>query len=212
MFKSGSKHKRFGRPQLPCGRLMIEIHKNVSKEVFDRIIRSLPTAPPDGYIHAIDFPGYLVNREGKIWSVFKGDNMACSARCGSGGERYAIAMMDHASGKRRAVTVQSVVMLAYVGPRPSTEMDILHRNGDSLDNRLENLRYGTKVENMADKDIHGTMPRGERSPNAKLTDDSVRRISALHDEGMSDRKIAEMFGVSKTAIWQVRNGRTWTHI
>ena len=29
--------------------------------------------------------------------------------------------------------------------------------------RLENLAWGTKVENEADKELHGTVPRGDRN-------------------------------------------------
>jgi hypothetical protein len=53
------------------------------------------------------------------------------------------------------VKVHHLVLMAFVGPRPDG-MEGLHGNGDELDNRLENLRWGTKSENMRDQVRHGT--------------------------------------------------------
>lgn len=43
--------------------------------------------------------------------------------------------------------VHVLVLLAFVGPRPSG-CETLHLNHDASDNRLANLRYGTHSENM----------------------------------------------------------------
>lgn len=51
--------------------------------------------------------------------------------------------------------VYRLVMLAFVGPLPDG-MQTRHLNGNALDSRLVNLKYGTAVENAADKVLHGT--------------------------------------------------------
>lgn len=53
-------------------------------------------------------------------------------------------------------TIHSLVMETFVGPRPEG-MQVRHLNGNPLDNRLENLQYGTAAENQHDKFAHGTM-------------------------------------------------------
>lgn len=53
--------------------------------------------------------------------------------------------------------VHSLVMEAFIGPRPEG-MEVCHNNGVAEDNRLKNLRYGTKSENAYDKVRHGTHP------------------------------------------------------
>ena len=55
----------------------------------------------------------------------------------------------------RPVTVHSLVTLAFLGPRPEGQ-EVRHLNGQRHDNRLENLEYGTKDENMQDMVEHGT--------------------------------------------------------
>lgn len=53
------------------------------------------------------------------------------------------------------VSVQHLVMRAFVGPRPAG-LVIRHLDGDPTNNRVENLRYGTYSENAYDKRRHGT--------------------------------------------------------
>jgi hypothetical protein len=48
------------------------------------------------------------------------------------------------------VAAHRAVLLAFVGPRPEG-METRHLNGDKLDNRLENLAYGTAQENALDR-------------------------------------------------------------
>lgn len=52
-----------------------------------------------------------------------------------------------ALGKGNSKLVHALVLLAFVGPRPDG-FDILHMNHVPTDNRLSNLRYGTRSENM----------------------------------------------------------------
>jgi hypothetical protein len=48
----------------------------------------------------------------------------------------------------------ALVMAAFVGPRPEG-MDTRHLDGNPANNRLTNLAYGTRAENMRDKRRHG---------------------------------------------------------
>lgn len=54
--------------------------------------------------------------------------------------------------------------------------------------------------------------RGSGLPGAKLDEGKVKIVRQLFAEGFGDRRIAKRFRVSKTAIRQVRIGRTWTHV
>jgi hypothetical protein len=59
-------------------------------------------------------------------------------------------------------------MLTFVGAPPDG-MEVLHNNGDPTDNRLENLRYGTRTENILDVYRQGKVWR-------KLSVDDVQAI------------------------------------
>jgi hypothetical protein len=59
------------------------------------------------------------------------------------------------NGKARHHTVHSLVLEAFIGPRPAN-FDACHNNGDGSDNRLVNLRWDTKSANTLDTVKHGT--------------------------------------------------------
>lgn len=61
-------------------------------------------------------------------------------------------------GRERTHTVHSLMMLAFVGPRPDGQ-EVLHGDDDKDNNTLENLRYGTKPENMQDAIKNGRNPQ-----------------------------------------------------
>ena len=53
------------------------------------------------------------------------------------------------NGKLKQSRLHRLVLLAFVGPCPEG-MECLHGPGGKFDNRLSNLRWGTKSENMQD--------------------------------------------------------------
>lgn len=109
-------------------------------------------------------------------------------------------------------SVHVLVCEAFHGPRPDG-MVARHRNGNKLDNRPENVVWGTPAENYEDRDAHGATARGERQHLAKLTDEKVVEIRRLLvAEEQSLEKIGERFGVTGAAISAIAHRKTWTHV
>lgn len=54
--------------------------------------------------------------------------------------------------------------------------------------------------------------RGEAQHNSKLTEANVRKIRALHDNGMPKLEIAAMFGVSRRNVSAIVNRQSWRHV
>lgn len=65
--------------------------------------------------------------------------------------------------RRRQFFVHNLVLLAFVGPRPDGMPETRHLDGDPTNNYLENLRYGTSVENSDDQRMHGTHRNGRKT-------------------------------------------------
>ena len=65
-------------------------------------------------------------------------------------------------GKAKTWFVQVLVLLAFVGPK-NAKLQSRHLNGDPADNRLSNLRYGTKSQNLQDQIMHGTHPKASNT-------------------------------------------------
>ena len=54
--------------------------------------------------------------------------------------------------------------------------------------------------------------RGEQCHNAKLTEDDVRLMRALHEEGLNNREISEKFETNRKTVWEITSYRNWRHI
>jgi hypothetical protein len=104
--------------------------------------------------------------------------------------------------------IHRLVLLAFVGPCPEG-MECRHLDGDHLHNHLNNLKWGTRTENMSDKRVHGTQPEGETCHKAKLSEEDVRQIRASK---ATTRALGEHYGVSQVAIVFIKNRKTWKHV
>ena len=112
-------------------------------------------------------------------------------------------------GFRRSV--HTLVLEAFVGSRPSG-LVCRHLDGNPRNNHVSNLRWGTRRENDADSARHGTKPRGEVHHSSKLTEDSVKELRALYNDGTTTRHLAVRFGISPPAAWAAATGKTWKHV
>ena len=116
------------------------------------------------------------------------------------------------NGRGVQAQIHRLVAHAFIGPLP-TGMETLHGLGGQQDNRIANLRYGTRAENVADMVRAGTQSRGSARPLAKLTEDSVRQCRERYAAGgVTVRALALEFEVSRAAMRHALSGETWRHV
>lgn len=109
------------------------------------------------------------------------------------------------AGLSRRFKVCRLICEAFHGSPPGGA-HAAHANGDSLDDRAENLSWKTPKENSADKRAHGTHQAGEKHPRARLTSEQVE---AIRKSPLSSRAAATRFGVNQSQIVRIRNGSRW---
>lgn len=75
--------------------------------------------------------------------------------------------------------VHQLVLSAFAGQQPEGLLS-RHRNGDQVDNRLENLCYGTDSENKLDSVRHGTHANARKTecPSGHQYDDVNTYVAA----------------------------------
>ncbi|KKN82002.1 hypothetical protein LCGC14_0312690 [marine sediment metagenome] len=112
--------------------------------------------------------------------------------------------------RRHKIWIHRAVLEAFVGPCPEGQ-ETRHLNGDPTDNCVANLAWGNRFEQREDARRHGTLPIGERSWSAKLTEKQVREIRRLYGS-LSLRTLGQQFGVSHTAIRRAALGLKWRHL
>lgn len=147
-----------------------------------------------------NYPEYETSSDGDVRSIYTMRPLV--GKLDKDGYR---AFIICTGGRRVSVRAASLVLESWVGPRPPG-MVVRHLNNVRADNRPSNLAWGTQKENIADKIVHGTQQRGERSGRAKLTEQQARRIK-FGTEPV--RALADEFGVKRITIYQIRVGRNW---
>lgn len=112
---------------------------------------------------------------------------------------------------RKYAYVHDLVLAAFRGPKPAGK-ESCHRNGKRTDNRLRNLRYGTRSENAIDRKKHGVpWLKGEDCGSAKLAEKNVRWIRANIGR-LSARSMANKLGVTHKTVCAVISGESWGHV
>jgi hypothetical protein len=160
------------------------------------------------------FPGYQITTDGRVWSEPKTTSHKKGKwlkPCITNGYVYAGLYQNGKCFDRR---VHRLVLETYVGPCPKG-MEACHNNGDRRDNRLENLRWGTRSANIYDAVKHGTHVnnQGEKNSQAKLTEDQVRLIYASYHNGLHTiKELTDYFNVSEGCIWGIVRKVNWKHL
>lgn len=154
------------------------------------------------------FPFFEITREGAVRSIPRVTMRSTGPQIVTGRvlkqwKRAGYPTVKLLRGKVDAVAaVHRLLMLTFVG-EPPPGMEVRHLNGVRDDYRLENLAWGTRTENAADRERHGTTARGLRNPRAKLSDDDVLAIRGAFG---SRRKIGAAYGVSGAHVSRIRRG------
>ncbi len=148
------------------------------------------------------WPDVTVSSCGRIWRNGK-EKIATVCKAG-----YLVVTFSR-NNTSHTFYVHRLVLLAFVGEPPSKRHEALHSNGCRTDNRLVNLRWGTRKENVADAITHGTATIGHNNGAAKLTPHDVAFIKDMRLMGFYASEIAKHFDVSSTTVWRVTTNQTY---
>lgn len=162
------------------------------------------------------YPGYFVSDDGRVFSDFirgshagrRQEGLRRELRPGVTpvGEGYKCVALSGATKY-----IHQLVALAFIGQIPPGQ-EVRHLNGDSFDNRRENLAYGTRRQNVDDMQRHGRMRIGARHPFAKLNAERVQQMRSARANGVMFKDIAKAHGVSFATAYNAITGKTWRSV
>lgn len=173
------------------------------------------------------FPGYRVGDDGSVWSCWKrGGTRSVMTNTwlplkGSPQSRGHLIVCLIRDGEKFYRFVHQLVLTAFVGPCPLDHEACHDPDPDPSNNRLENLRWGTRKENYEDSVRHGTaylgkVRLGEENPSSKLTRDLVLTIMRIRcDEGLGAKLICRSLGLPdamRGAVDGIIRGQSWNDV
>lgn len=92
------------------------------------------------------------------------------------------------------------------------DKEVCHRCDNPRCVNPNHLFLGTHRDNMDDAVAKHRMAHGSNHCCAKLSEQDVVEIRALRHDGVAQRTIARMFGVTHSAIEKIDNGQNWKHV
>lgn len=154
-----------------------------------------------------EFTDYCITKSGKVWSKRSKRFLVPYI---NRKERGHLKIGLQKNRVRYRKFVHGLVLETYVGFRPKG-MECRHLDGNPKNNKLKNLKWGTRLENEADRTRHGRRDcRGERGTNVKLNSLQVRIIRRLLEFNiLRQREIAELFNISRRAISHIKCKQSW---
>jgi len=156
---------------------------------------------------------YQVSSEGRVKSLAR--KIRCNRslkerilKPGLGGFGYpqVILCVDN---QKYNIFIHRLVAEAFI-PNLENKLEVNHIDGNKENNRVDNLEWCTRKENMTHADtVLGLNNRGENSGNSKVTESEVIQIK---ESSLLQRELASIFGLSQQHISDIKNGRRWGHL
>lgn len=155
-------------------------------------------ASTEGRIRSIDRTVFSKNRyTGKPFARrIKGQILRPGRFCKNG--HISVVLGHGAAGS----PVHQLIMRTFVGMAPAG-CEVRHKNGNPRDNRLCNLEYGTRTENILDVYYQGKAWR-------KLDIEDVAQIRFGLFSGIQGSELAKMYRISESSISKIKLGRTFS--
>lgn len=149
--------------------------------------------------------GYLVNSKGRVYSTITNKFLKELK-----GTRYNYYRLK-SEGKLRTFTTHRILAEIFVD-NPENKPCVNHKDGNKLNNNINNLEWVTHQENCIHSVETGLSGRGELNGNSYFTEDEVRFVKLWNLLGYSKAEIARAFNSTHSCISDITKERTWSHV
>ena len=117
------------------------------------------------------------------------------------------------NGSEKCFRIHRLVAREFLGECPPGK-EVNHIQGDKHNNRLSNLEYLTKSENVRHSYKLGKrkIPCGVSHGMSKINEKDVVLIRERYRNGETLKNIAKDFCISFHAVSRIKNYKTWKHV
>lgn len=147
---------------------------------------------------------YAVSDTGRVISLRKCRDLSSSLTK----KRYETVSL-YKEGSLKSFLVHQLVAKAFID-NPENRKEINHSNSIRFDNRVGNLEWSTRSENMKHAHQFGKKSNvGTKNPRCKLSEDDVHNI---RESTEPTSEIANRFRISKSTVIRIKNRKIWKHL
>lgn len=108
-------------------------------------------------------------------------------------------------------SVHRLVAEAFL-PNPKNKPYINHKDGNKLNNKVDNLEWSTASENMIHARDMGLTDVGIEKYNNVYSEEQIHTVCSMMEEGYRNCDICLLTDIPKSTVSQIRNGVVWLHI
>lgn len=149
-------------------------------------------------------PYLAAGSDGSVWQI-EGDGWTqVPSRAHTDGY-----IVHYDSRAKNSVLAHRLVLEAFRGKCPEG-MECLHGNGVRNDNRICNLRWGTRAENVADALRHGTIRCGEQVSH--LSNSEIETLRKDYADGATQLTLAKKYALSRRHVSRIVRGERWKSV
>jgi hypothetical protein len=152
---------------------------------------------------------YSIDETGKIGSTYKqGRRKGRKPQVNRLG--YAEVML-HRNGLMRKVYLHKALAEAFI-PNPDEYKEINHKDGNKLNNSLDNLEWSTRSHNLLEAG-RLKLINGEKHWKAKMTEEKVRQLRGMYKAGvLGCRRLGRIFGIDRSQVINIVRRVNWKFV
>lgn len=153
----------------------------------------------------IGFPMYAICPDGRVFSLFSNDYLS-PVKTTAG--YHSVTLQDWEVKKN--FSVHRLVALAFI-PNPECKPQVNHRDGNKVNNRIENLEWATAKENCVHA-ISSGLKRDFKHSYRPVSDEVVHTVCKLISENWRNCDITKATGLDRGLIAKIRFGTHYPDI
>lgn len=155
---------------------------------------------------------YVASECGKVFDL-KRDKEVYTWLHEINGYQSVLCQLAHPELGRKHKKVHQLIARAWLGTPPTERhYQINHKDGNSLNNHIDNLEWATRSNNQRHAVETGLKGRGDKLYNASLKDNQVHRVCEMLSQGRRVKEVAEEVGAKPDIIRKIKAGDMYFHI